>query len=82
MEKYSIERIDIIKLDIESSEKQLFLDNFDYWLPKTKIIVIELHDWMEEGCSKAFFEAINKSFSKYEFSIIGDNIIIENKDLN
>jgi hypothetical protein len=37
---------------------------------------------MEEGCSKAFFEAINKSFSKYEFSIIGDNIIIENKDLN
>jgi FkbM family methyltransferase len=82
MEKYSINRIDVLKLDIETSEKQLFLDNYDYWLPKTKIIIIELHDWMEDGCSKPFFEAINKSFLKYKFSMIGENVVIENKDLN
>jgi FkbM family methyltransferase len=82
MEKYSIDRIDVLKLDIETSEKQLFFDNYDYWLPKTKIIIIELHDWMEDGCSKPFFEAINKTFSKYKFSMIGENVVIENKDLN
>jgi FkbM family methyltransferase len=82
MQKYSIERIDVLKLDIETSEKQLFLDNYDYWLSKTKIIIIELHDWMEDGCAKPFFEAINKSYSKYKFTMIGENVVIENKDLN
>ncbi len=81
MEKYSIEYIDILKIDIETSEKQLFTDNYSDWLPKVKTIVIEFHDWLVEGCSKPFFEAINNSFDKYELKAKGENIIIVNKDL-
>jgi FkbM family methyltransferase len=80
-EKYSITQLDVLKLDIETSEKQLFLDNYEAWLPKVKLIIIELHDWMEIGCSRSFFEAINKSFSNYKFFMRGENVVILNMDL-
>jgi FkbM family methyltransferase len=76
--KYTMQHIDVLKLDIETSEKRLFSENFLTWLPKVKTLIIELHDWVEEGCSKPFFEAINKSFSKYKFSMKGENVIIDN----
>lgn len=79
--KYSIDVVDILKIDIETSEKQLFSENYDYWIPKVKHIIIELHDWMEPGCSKIFFSAINKSISNYKYSQIGENVIISNLDL-
>jgi FkbM family methyltransferase len=78
MKKYAINHIDILKLDIEGSEKEVFSDNIETWLPKVKMIVIELHDRMKEGCSQTFCEAINKSFTKYEFSMTGENVIIKN----
>jgi FkbM family methyltransferase len=78
LEKYSIKQVDVLKLDIETSEKQVFSNNFDPWLTKVKTIIIELHDRYENGCSESFFKAINKSFRKYNFSIIGENVVIEN----
>ena len=81
LEKYSIEYVDILKVDIETSEKQLFSDNYEKWLPKIKTIVIELHDWIEPGCSKPFFIAINKCFSNYHLSFRGENVIITNLDI-
>lgn len=81
LEKYSINYVDVLKLDIETSEKQLFSENYEEWLPKVKTIIIELHDWMQHGCSKPFFIAINKSFSNYKYSHSGENIIITNLDI-
>ena len=80
MRKYSLNYIDILKLDIETSEKQVFSDSFEEWLPKIKIVLIELHDWIEKGCSKPFFKAINTSFNDYSFSAKGENVIIINND--
>jgi len=82
MATYGLERIDILKLDIETSEREVFLENYDKWLSKTKMIIIELHDWMREDCSKPFFEAINKTFKKYTYSVSGENTIIINNDLD
>lgn len=81
MDKYSLDYIDVLKLDIETSEKQLFSENYEDWLPKVKTIIIELHDWMEKGTSKPFFTAINKSFKNYSYSHCGENVIIVNEDL-
>lgn len=78
VEKYSIQQIDILKLDIETSEKQLFTDNYMNWLLLTKTIVIELHDRMLPGCFKTFIDAINNVFSDYEYSVSGENTIISN----
>jgi len=75
------ETIDLLKLDIEGAERILFKDNYAEWLPKCKIIVIELHDWMVKGCTKIFFEALNKTVENYTMTMLGENIIIVNDDL-
>lgn len=82
MRKYGIDRIDILKLDIESSEKRVFGNGYEPWLARTKMIAIELHDWMEEGCSKPFFEAINKTFESYGYVTGSENTVIINNDLD
>ncbi|GAB4047152.1 FkbM family methyltransferase [Spirosoma litoris] len=79
--EFNLERIDLLKLDIESAEKYLFSDNYLSWLPKTKAIIIELHDWMEDGCSKPFFAAINKAFQNYSLKLSGENVVVINKDI-
>lgn len=81
MQQYDLPYIDILKLDIESSEKLVFSGNYMTWLPKVKMIIIELHDNMLPGCSKTFFEAINTCFKSYSYSISGENTVIINEDL-
>ncbi|MDR0680865.1 MAG: FkbM family methyltransferase [Dysgonamonadaceae bacterium] len=77
LNKYDMNVVDILKIDIETSEKQLFFDNFE-WLPKMNTIVIELHDSIEFNCAKTFFQAINSQISAYEFSMQGENVVIKN----
>lgn len=43
MDSYGIEAIDLIKLDIEGAERQLFESRSDRWLPRVKAIVVEIH---------------------------------------
>ncbi len=81
MDKYQLTHIDILKIDIETSEKQLFSDNYSKWLPKVKTIIIELHDRMDAGCAKSFFKAINNCYTNYTYSTLGENVIITNIDL-
>ncbi len=73
MAQYRAEEIDILKLDIEGAEKEVFTSDYDRWLPKTKILIIELHDWMKEGCSSAFIKAM----VNYNFTIHprGENLV-------
>ncbi len=52
--------IDILKIDIEGSEKELFDNNYINWLPKVKVIYVETHDRMIPKCSYAVMNAINK----------------------
>jgi FkbM family methyltransferase len=81
MNKYEYEFIDILKIDIEGYEKELFETNIENWIKNTRCIIIELHDRMKHGCSKSFFSAI----SKYDFSFMsqGENLIfINNKKLH
>lgn len=74
IEQYSLDRIDILKVDIEGAELELFKNNYDDWLPFVRVLIIELHDRMRAGCSKALFDAL----SKYNFSteIRGENLFV------
>lgn len=73
MKDYAIDEIDILKVDIEGSEIELFSKKYEYWLPRTKAIFIELHDWNRKGCSKMFFSTL----LNYDFSVFikGENLI-------
>ncbi|MFI5250965.1 MAG: FkbM family methyltransferase [Bacteroidota bacterium] len=79
MREFNLTEIDLLKIDIEGSEKELFDSNYESWLPKTKVIMIELHDRMRKGCSKALFTAV----MKYDFSVrsFGENIICMKYDV-
>jgi FkbM family methyltransferase len=61
MKKLDISFIDLLKIDIEGSEKEVF-DNCD-WVDKINSLVIELHDWCRAGCSDAV-DAAMLGFSK------------------
>ncbi|HXL58056.1 MAG TPA: FkbM family methyltransferase, partial [Chitinophagaceae bacterium] len=57
--------IDILKIDIEGSEKEIFENGYEDWVPVTKIMIAETHDRYKSGTSKALFSAIGK----YDFSL-------------
>lgn len=71
--------IHILKIDIEGSEKEVFEGNFESWLPKTKLLFVEVHDQMKKGCSKAVFNAISKY--NFSFTMKHENLIFINEDL-
>jgi len=71
--------IDILKLDVEGAEKEIFSENYREWLSATKVLVVELHDRMKEGCSKAFFKAMLEY--DFEIEIMGENLVCTRKDL-
>ncbi len=78
MKDYGIQTIDILKIDIEGAEKEVFSSNHDSWLSRTRIIIIELHDEKKEGCSKAVFNALSKySFATY---ILKENLVFVNRN--
>ena len=80
MEEYNFRTVDILKLDVEGAELEIFKSNYEKWLPKTKIIVIELHDFVKKGCSMQFFKSLSQSGINYNYSMRGENVIIVNED--
>ena len=76
MADYGITVLDLVKIDIEGAEKELFENGYEKWLPKTRVLVVELHDRMKPGCSKSVFSAI----CQYDFSFShkGENLIFTN----
>jgi len=69
-------KIDILKIDIEGSEKPLFEDpSCVEWLANTRVIHAELHDWMNPGSASAFYRAI----TQFDFSQqhLGEIVAIE-----
>ncbi|OLO37173.1 hypothetical protein BTR23_13645 [Alkalihalophilus pseudofirmus] len=76
--KYKINTIDILKLNIEGAEKELFSAGYEDWLNKVKILIIELHDRIKPGCSDALFKALEPyNFGSYKK---GWNNILYNKN--
>lgn len=51
------ESIDLIKVDIEGSEKEVFEKNIE-WLKKTKNLIIELHEDIRNGATQSVMSAL------------------------
>jgi FkbM family methyltransferase len=71
--------VDILKIDIEGAEKELFEKNYERWLPACRMLIIELHDFIKPGCSSALLKAVGR----YDFSFfwVGENFCLINNDL-
>lgn len=69
---HKISRVDLLKLDVEGSEIEIFADAAD-WITQVDAICLELHDQIRSGCSRAFFKAVE------DFPIEfwrGDNVLV------
>lgn len=63
---HNIASIDLLKIDIEGAEKEIFASHASEWLPYVKNLVIEIHD---EQCEEAVNQAIlGMNYKKSHFS--------------
>jgi FkbM family methyltransferase len=56
LERYGIRQINILKLDIEGAELEVFR-NSSSWIDKVDSLIIELHEHMKPGCNRSFYSA-------------------------
>ena len=54
------ENIDLLKLDIEGAEREIFGTGDLDWMNRTRAIIIELHDRFRPGCEAAFLSAAKR----------------------
>lgn len=59
IERFRIDRIGLLKIDIEGGEHAVF-QSCGPWLDKVDTIAIELHDRLQPGCSTVFDRATNE----------------------
>ena len=69
MRECGLERIDLLKLDVEGAEKDIFDAGDLDWMTRTHAIIIELHDRFRPGCEAAFLRAA----TRYGFEITQRN---------
>jgi FkbM family methyltransferase len=69
--------VDLLKIDIEGAEKELFSAPCDSWLARTRMIAIELHDRMLPGCEQALEQA-TRNYRFLKMTKGEDTILVRN----
>jgi FkbM family methyltransferase len=65
LESSGHDEIDLLKIDVEGSERELFTRDADPWLSRTRNLMVELHG---PACREVFFERMRE----YQFELIQD----------
>lgn len=77
MERFGLERISLLKIDIEGAELELFSMAPTDWLARVDAVAIELHDHWKPGCGDAFFRAMDPW--DWNYSVHGEMIFCERR---
>lgn len=79
--KFNLPQIDLLKLDIEGSEYEIFSNDYNVWLPYINAIVIETHDNIVDGCDETVTKVLlNEGFFLY--ATYEENKLFVRKTLN
>lgn len=73
--QFDPQRIDLLKIDIEGAEKEVFQNGSDKWIDRVGFIAVELHDNIVSGCSKALAEAL--AGKQHSLSTSGEYTIVQ-----
>lgn len=73
IKKYGMDKIDILKIDIEGSEYEVFDENAEKWISNVSLLLIELHDRIKPWCAYRVFHIMKKSGFSYQ--IYGDTYV-------
>jgi len=58
LNEFQWDRIDLLKVDIEGAEREVFSCNYESWIDRVNTIAVELHERYAPGSSAAFTRAI------------------------
>jgi FkbM family methyltransferase len=72
MEDHGLEKIDILKIDIEGAEREVF-SNSSSWIGKVDALIIELHERKKSGCNRSFYNGSNGFYDEWQQ---GENIFL------
>lgn len=65
MAKFNFATVDLLKIDIEGAEFEVFADGYEKWLPRTGVAIVEIHENLRPRASLMFARAV----SQYDFFI-------------
>jgi len=71
MNMFNLPKIDLLKIDIEGAEKEVF-ETSTNWLNSVNTIAIELHERLKSGCNRNFYKGTTGYFS-FE-KVIGETV--------
>lgn len=77
IKRFKIPHIDILKMDIEGSEYEVFSENYKEWLQVTQSLIIEMHEWIKPGCEKIISDVME--LEGFEFEKNGENRVYYRK---
>lgn len=61
LHRFGLTHVDILKIDVEGSEIEIFDTGSASWLNKVDNLMIELHDYLRPGCEAAVSKALGPS---------------------
>lgn len=76
MADHGLERIDILKIDIEGAEREVFRDSSS-WIGKVDALIVELHERMKSGCNRSFYNGSNGFDAEWTQ---GENVYLTRSD--
>ena len=75
IKEYEIDKIDILKIDIEGSEQRIFDKSADEWLKKVNVLIIECPDNDKIYSSINIYESFLRNNLKFKTYINGENFV-------
>jgi FkbM family methyltransferase len=71
--QYSLPWIDLLKIDIEGAEKEVFKEPHA-WINSVVLLAIELHDRITPGCSRVFYNSTGNFEKEWN---LGENVYLQ-----
>lgn len=63
-QKYNIDKIDLLKIDVEGSEYEIFYFQKNDWLPKINNLAVEIHEKLKPGANELIDNIMKDNFHK------------------
>lgn len=60
IKQMNIDHIDLLKMDIEGSEFEVFDESAEQWIDKVDVLIIETHNKFRPGCEERVFAMMTR----------------------
>lgn len=82
MDQYEATEIDILKMDIEGAEAEVFRGATEEWLSKVKVFIFECPDYDAPGTTMLIFERLLQAGQMFRSYLHGENIVLIRQDVD